>query len=460
LCRRAGFGATSAELDTLSAIPTINELVDHIVDDPRNFGIPKLSPSMPGAGKPTSDDRARGTMEKIGQWYLQRMAASSFVPPAGKAGKNSAGALREKMVLFWHGLLVSSMEKPESFNNHPTIAAQHTLFRRLALDDFQTLLTETSRDPGMLIYLDNWLSTADNPNENYARELQELFSVGVGNFNQTDVVAAARAGTGYTLGKKNVYIFDPGIHDNGTKTFNGVAANWDLLDAAGNSGGHGIVQYLCTTRRPDVAKYVGKILWQYFASFTPSATTLNDVVAGFTQSGRLWVPDALKTIFNHPDFWAAPARAGKVKNPVDWTVACIKAFGITKLPHYRNRTDPINENMQPMGMQLFFQPNVFGWWRRPETRWIGFPAFTAKVDILNALLDVALKDRKHPLYTLQTKPSDVATDTVLGWFGIDPTTAGPTRTRAIEMLDSQSSGYWRVRNLAKLIALSPAGQAN
>lgn len=116
--------------------------------------------------------------------------------------------------------------------------------------------------------------------------------------------------------------------------------------------------------------------------------------------------------------------------------------------------------MQPMGMQVFFQPNVFGWWRRPETRWLGFPAFSAKVQVLNSLLDVAMKSAKHPLFSLQSKPSDVAVDTVLGWFFIDPATAGPTRTRAIQMVDAESSGYWRVRNLARLIALSPAAQAN
>ncbi len=464
LCRRAGFGATSDELDALSTQPSINALVDTIVDDPRNYGLPKLSPNLPPPGKATGDFKAQTAMERSGRWYLERMSATRFVAPANNSGLKVPAPLREKMTLFWHGLLVSSMEKPEVYNQHPTVVAQHRLLRLYALDDYQTLLTEVSRDPAMLLYLDNWLSTADNPNENYAREVQELFSLGVGKYSQAEVVAAAKAGTGYTLDEKIKSIFDPDIHDNNNKTFFGVTANWDLIGSAGNSGGHDIIQYICTAKQALVAEFIGRLLWQYFASFTPSAPTLAAVVAGFTQSGQLQVKDALKTIFKHPDFWAAPARSGKVKNPAEWVVTCVRALQIKKMPRYRNNADAVSEAMHPMGLMLFFQPNVSGWWRKPETKWIGFPSFTSKIEIVDTLVDAALKSKKHPLWGLASQSSDVAVDTILGWFGVDPATAGPTRTRAIEMFDSQVADdigtYVRVRNLARLVALSPAAQIN
>jgi len=462
LCRRAGFGATSSELDTLSAQPSIDALVDTIVGDPRNFGPIKPSPSMPSAGSPGKKPDA--AMEKIGRWYLQRMTDARFV--VSNAKSKVASPLREKMILFWHGLLVSSVTKPEVADRHPTLAGQHALFRNLALDDFQNLIAQTSRDPAMLIYLDNWISTADNPNENFAREVQELMTIGVGNYTQDDVVAAARAGTGYTLtdSKKSTFVFNPDDHDDGQKTFYGVTANWDLLGNAGNSGGHDVLPYICTNKQSLVATFVGKAMWQYFASFAPSATTLADVAAGFTQSGQLSISDALKTIFKHPDFWATPARTGKVKNPVEWVVTSMKALSITKLPSYHYGTDPVNDNMGPMGMMLFNQPNVSGWWHKPETRWIGFPAFAAKVDALDAMLDVALKNKKNPLWSLASQPADTAVDNAFGLWGVDPTTAGPSRARAIDMVNAQIadniSTYWRVRNIARVIALSPDAQAN
>src|SRR5262249_628299 len=134
-----------------------------------------------------------------------------------------------------------------------------------------------------------------------------------------------------------------------------------------------------------------------------------------------------------------------------------RALGVEKLPYYHYGTDAVNDNMGAMGMMLFNQPNVSGWWHKPETRWIGIPAFSGKVEIMDALLNVALKSKKHPLYGLVNQPSATAVDTVLGWWGIDPTTAGPTRARAIEMADQQKaddiSSYWRVRNLARVVAL-------
>ncbi|MDZ4826468.1 MAG: DUF1800 family protein [Actinomycetota bacterium] len=464
LCRRAGFGASASEITTLSAHPTISALVDAIVDDPRNISTLKPRPVAPRGNR---DEGYRGYVRivKLGRWYLERMSASRFAPTGTPTQvKYVPAPLLEKMTLFWHGLLVSSAQKPQNLSENFTLLDQHNLFRTHALGNFQTLLSDTSKDPAMLIYLDNALSTKDLVNENYGREVLELFSLGVGNYTQTDVIGASRAGTGYTLDSRAKYKFDAAIHDNTTKTFFGVDGNWDLTGAAATSGGLDVVPHLCTTKQVEVSTYLAKLLFQYFAHFTPSPATISDIATGFRQSGQLNIKDALKTIFNHPDFWSATARAGKMKTPPEWVAACGRALALKTLPRYGNGDDGISGATDQMGLFLFNQPSVFGWWRRPEPRWIGYPAFVAKVDAINSMAGQALSKGTHPVYTLGAMPTATAVDTVLGWFLVDPATAGATRTRAIEMLDRQRTegvgDYWEHLNLIRFIALSPAVQVN
>ncbi len=459
LCRRAGFGASESEIDALSAKATLDALVDAVVDDPRNSGTVKVKPALP---KGNHDPGYGGYVKvvQLGRWWLERMSAARF------ATANTAvpAPLREKMILFWHGLLVSSFLKPQLAAQNFSLANQHLLFRANALGDYETLLSAVSRDPAMLIYLDNWISERDFVNENYGRELLELFALGVGNYTQTEVVAAAKSGTGYTLDRSGRFLFKGGYHDTSIKSFFGFNANWDLTGVAGDSGGNNVVPYLCTGKQVEVSRYIGKLLFQYFAHFTPSASTLDDVAAGFRQSGRLSIKDAVKTILKHPDFWSATARNGKAKMPPEWVAVCGRALALTKFPKGRHGDDQISTATDAMGLFLFNQPSVFGWWRRPETRWIGYPAFAAKVDLLNVFANEALRSPRHRLYTLAGMTTADAVDTVFRWFLVDPATAGAAHTRAIAMLDElrteHAGSYWEALNLFRFAALSPAVQVN
>ena len=264
----------------------------------------------------------------LGLWVLDRMKDArfvrSFVTTNGvrkkkkrkrlirqRAAEETSRAswpnpLREKLVLFWHGLLVSSLDKDLVYCHHSTLRAQNLLFRDKGLGDFGALLEATSVDPAMLYYLDNWISTKDNPNENYARELLELFSLGVGSYSKGDVVAAARAGTGYTINPATGvdHVFYRPAHDYGDKTFDARTSNWDLAGNAGGANTLDLVEHLVTStgKGQVAARTLAKLLWQYFAHFTPSKSVVDEIANAALASGRVNVSAALRAIFKHAEF--------------------------------------------------------------------------------------------------------------------------------------------------------------
>ncbi len=394
LCRRAGFGASAAEIQDLASAPSLPALVDRILQDARLSAPPLESPAPPAlSASDCNGTAAFFETQALGRWVLDRMANARFVLSFKKKRKKRLKEeralahvphpLREKMTLFWHGLLVSSLDKDLVYCHHPTLLTQDRLFRRLALGDFGALLAATSTDPAMLYYLDNWISTAAKPNENYARELLELFSLGVGSYGQGEVTAAARAGTGYTINPQSgvAPLFYAPIHDYGQKTFFGLAGNWDLVGDAGGSATRDLVEHLVTAggQGPQCARTLARLLWQFFAHFTPSDALVGEIAQAALASGRINIAPALRAIFTHPDFYGSAARAGKVKNPVEFVVGLLKALGLSApVEPTNNNLDVPQYLMGDMGLQLFRQPNVFGWWRRPETRWIHVPGFQAR----------------------------------------------------------------------------------
>lgn len=464
LCRRAGFGATAAEIKKLSALGSIAAVVERILTDPRNLtATPVESPAPPTMSPPTPDcssDAPWQETHRLGAWFLKRMVDARFI---------GTGAVphpvREKLTLFLHGLLVSSLDKDANYCAHVTLLGQHRLFRKMCFGDYADLLREVSRDPAMLLYLDNWYSVIDNPNENYARELMELFSIGVGNYTQDDVVAVARAGTGYSLNDTHTrHEFHGTDHDGGAdKTYFGLTGNWDLVGTAGGPPANVVITQLCGAKQALVAKFIGRLLWQYYAHFTPSDAVLADVAAGFTRSGKLVMMDALRTIFNHPEFYGPTARAGKVKNPVEWMVVLFRGLNIS-FPMGDSGLDDLQWSMEPMNMVLFRQPNVFGWWRRPETKWIGLPTIQEKASFGGWMISRALDNPKHPLWKAKKLDPAAAVSAVATVLQTPLPASSPTRTRATALVTANRAGHvgdwWTVYNLALFLLLSPEQNLN
>ncbi len=349
LLRRAGFGATIEEVDALASLD-LPAIVDQLLD----FSVNPADPPPASLGDPGVGDWEQ--VVHLQQWWLDRMAT---VPHP----------LQEKLTLFWHGHFATGQEK---VNNARDMYDQNHLFRAEGLHSFENLVQKMSLQVAMLIYLDNDPNQKGAPNENFARELLELFTLGVNQYTQDDVVAAARAWTGHNVdynATPRAYRFYPTRHDNGTKTFMGQAQNWD---------GPQIITRVLTQepQKSIAARFIAKKLWTFFAYANPSSATLDDVVAPFVASD-LDVATLLRTIFLHPEFYSPTARQGLVRSPVEWVVACLKALGLTAA-----QTNP-QWWMEQMGQQLFYPPNVAGW--KNNAYWLNSTALWARADFARNL---------------------------------------------------------------------------
>jgi uncharacterized protein (DUF1800 family) len=469
LCKRAGFGATGAELQFLAAQHlSLASLVDALLADVRLAAAPIYATPAPNMSPPTCVGfEPYFETQELGRWVLDRMTQSrfvlSFVTTSGvkkkkkrkKLEKQRAAEivanlhqphpLREKMTLFWHGLLVSSLDKDLVYCHHATLLKQNLLFRDQALGDFGNLLAAASVDPAMLYYLDNWISTATNPNENYARELMELFSLGVGNYTHDDVIAAARAGTGYTiLPSTGVdHIFYGPAHDYAAKTFFARSGNWDLVGNAGGQGTLDLVEHLVTASGAGAiaARTLAKLLWQFFAHFTPSAALVDEIATAALARGRVNVRDALRAVFTHAEFYGSAARTGKVRNPVEYVVGLLRALALPAPYDMAQRLDVVQYLMSDMGIQLFHQPNVFGWWRRPETRWVSVPGFQARQLTAGYLAVVAAQNAAHALRGWVRGTPESALDTIFGALGAPLAANSQVRARGVQLMtDLRAAG--------------------
>ena len=189
--------------------------------------------------------------------------------------------LQEKMVLFWHGHLVSGLPETRVAEH---MGMQLDLFRRLATGNFKELVLAVSRDPAMLSYLDNNSNRKGKPNENYARELLELFTMGIGNYTEQDIREAARAFTGWTF-VGNEFVFQRNQHDEGTKTFLGRTGNWDGTD---------IVDVIF--QQPATARFLPRRLWEFLAYLAPEEALVEELSDTFRR-GRWEIKPLLRTIF-------------------------------------------------------------------------------------------------------------------------------------------------------------------
>jgi uncharacterized protein (DUF1800 family) len=334
LLRRAGFGGTASQISSLTGqdwATTVDQLLDFS--------------AAPADVEPAflTDDNL-GDWEKefeLQAWWLDRMATSTT-------------PLQEKLTLFWHGHFATANNK---VNDARLMYLQNALFRSMAAGNFRDLVQQMSLQPAMLIWLDNDPNTKGHPNENFARELMELFILGVNQYTQDDVVASARAWTGHNTldSDRTVYHFYPNRHDTGMKTFMGVTQNWDGPD---------IINFILrddATRKNLAARFIAKKLWSFFAYPSPDDAIVTTITDAFLTSD-LSIAELLRAIFNHPAFLSDTAKQGLVRSPAEWVVACMRSVNLTAAT--------LNPQwwMEDMGQQLFEPPNVSGW--RQNKTWL------------------------------------------------------------------------------------------
>jgi len=418
LLRRAGFAPTAAEIAALSG-GTIAAAVEHVLDR-------SLVPAV--VEPPELTDPSKGEWDRsvaLYQWWIERM-------------RTTPAPLAEKMVVFWHGHFVSGLDKC-------TVAQmwqQLELFRTQGMGSFHNLAQAVALNPAMLTYLDNQYNVVGSPNENFARELMELFTLGIGNYAQDDVVASARAWTGYGLTTDGTaFELHPADHDNANKTFLGTTKDWSGPD---------IIDEICAgSMKPVCARWIARKVWSFFAHPDPEPTVLDDVTAALLASSDLDITALLRAVFNHPAFYSAECKQGLVRTPTEFMVAALRYLGITAVGDSGGHPEWWADDM---GQRLLYPPNVAGW--GSNAYWIGFSAYQARANYARFLTWGAPSSLLGDT-TAKPNPADAVAE-ALATFGIASPTAHTTGWMTDWLASERSAQGWAERvNLITLSLLTP-----
>ncbi len=365
LMRRAGFGATREELEEKVELG-YEKVVEQL-----------LYPSGDSGCLPDDlirryhvDQSELRQLDGAGAYWLYRMITTNH-------------PLEEKLALFWHGLFATGYAK---LNQARALLNQIDMFRRVGFGSFENVLVELSRDPAMIIWLDNNDNHDGAINENYGRELLELFSMGIGNYSEDDIKEASRAFTGWTL-KNAEYMsmramkdsiwpygriawhfeFRDDDHDTGEKRF---------LGERGELNGEDVVDIIC--RQEATARFICTRLFQFFAADSISEEgeqAIEQMMASYFESGYE-IRSVLRTLFNSEYFRGEAARYARVKAPVETVVGAIRMAG-----SYREPTLGVNQLANQaffMGQGLLQPPTVEGWHEGVE--WIDSGSLVERVN--------------------------------------------------------------------------------
>ncbi|MEL7498432.1 MAG: DUF1800 domain-containing protein [Planctomycetota bacterium] len=321
LFRRAAFGGTIDEIDNAVAKgleSTINDLFAQIEDD-------SIDKEMETAARLVSGS---ADARQLAAWWLLRMVRtnSPFV---------------EKVTLFWHGHFATGAEK---VNNARAMFRQNQLLRKHAFGKFEPLVKDISSDVAMLVYLDSEENRRTRPNENYARELMELFCLGPGNYSEEDIKEIARCFTGWTI-RKNQFRFNEHHHDKNTKAFLGVSGNYDGNDAVS-----------IVLKQPAAPRFIAKKLIRYFVADEIELTDrFVQPVADRLRETDFDIRDTIRMILTSHVFYSPVAMGHKIKSPVELTVGFLRFFEAT------TNVTLLTNRIADLGQLPLYPPNVKGW---------------------------------------------------------------------------------------------------
>jgi uncharacterized protein (DUF1800 family) len=402
LLRRAGFGATTAEAAAFSQrgfTPTLDALVDfHSTPDDVDalIGQDGYSAVTPSAGGMDPFSPASYINDARQRWLFRMV--------------HGRRPLQEKMALFWHQHFATAYSKLANAvggpgatqmmaaraSEHPSgLRGEIELFRDYALPYFRDLLIEVARHPAMLYWLDGRLNTKARPQENFAREVMELFTIGVGEFTESDVYAGARVFTGWNLRRIGdardplgffEFFYNGGQHDTGAKTFSFPihADGSKTIPARAESGGmqDGIDLLTALARHPSTGRRLAQKLWSFFVSEVraPDAGFVDRIAAVYTRSNGHMAP-VVRAVLSSREFDAPDSYFARFSWPVEFVARALKEIG------YAGFT--LNSALGPlsnMGQQLFEPPDVAGWERGPA--WFTTAAMLARMNFASTLTRV------------------------------------------------------------------------
>ena len=357
LLRRAGFGGDWAAVASAMA-STPDAIVDALLAAPASAPPPGPWTTQPPFAQFNDQARAQYTtwMRDTQEWWFSRMVSP-------------ADMLREKMTLFWHNHFVS-----EFLTVYVTqqMYRQNQLFRQYAFGDFRELTAAVTIDPAMLVYLDGNDNRAGNPNENYARELLELFTLGVGtygsgeaHYTEHDIVELSRALTGWRVNGLEPE-FRPARFDNGEKTIFGTTAVFGLAEGTTNVIHHIFEQIDTDHGRRRAAVFLCEKLYTWFVASAPDP----EIVAGMAETleTSAWnVGPVLRQLLTSEHFFEENVMGALIKSPIDFTAGAITAFDLAPTMARQNTSLARPDQHDPLmvlwylSQRLFYHPNVKGW---------------------------------------------------------------------------------------------------
>ncbi len=431
LLRRFGFGASEAEIDYYvkdgwkSAVEKL--LSPEGVDEQLEFPVESME-----------NDKGNIQVQQVAGWWVGWMLMTRR-------------PLVHKMASFWHNHFATSGDK---VTQPYLMAAQNEIFVTKGLGKFEELLMETSKDPAMLIWLDGQLNIKGRANENFAREIMELFTLGVGNYTEKDIQEAARAFTGWSFTRNNrgkkgraEYVFKAPLHDSGVKT---------VLGKTGNLTGEEVISHIC--QMPRTAEFLTEKIWKWFVSDNPAPATIKAFAKTFHESG-LDIKVLLKSIMLSEEFYSPKVVRRLIKNPIDFTVSTLRAMGIGENIRTRLAAEADNDKKRgvlgpaqgayvtskAMGMWILFPPDVSGW--KPGESWITSATMVERIQWANKLMGLgnargaAGGNLKYPIYQL---------------LAADPTTFGIAK-KLCSVYDAPLEGA-KLAKLAEAAEKEMAGQ--
>jgi hypothetical protein len=365
LLRRAGFGAGAQDM-ALYASLGFNGAVDRLLNYQQVSDAEmenRLNALNLDLNKPADQQR----------WWLLRMAWTQR-------------PLLEKMTLFWHGVLTSSFRKVGGPQSYIRMIVQNQFLRAHAFDTFDNIMLGITSDPAMLFYLDLTKSRKNRPNENYAREMMELFTIGLGHYTQQDVSEGAVALTGWhVVGQTATSRYNPRDHNNLVKRYLGHTGNLDYKD---------VVNIL--VNHPAAPWFICRKLFTFFVYENPSNDDLSPLVDTYVKSNHN-MGAVMRTLLLSPQFSSAQAYRSRIKSPVEFVTGAYRALNI------QGDGSGLQSMMTLMGQTLFDPPNVAGWpGDKVSAYWLNSGTWMARLNYIDLLL-VGSRNRNvpHPPLDLQ-----------------------------------------------------------
>jgi len=370
LLERAGFGGLPEEIEKL-AIMTPREAVRHFVyfGNISNSHLPSFDHSgIHDAGlepfpasrqattelakktgealgikaKPLGNRRLQPIVNKFFYWLRASMLETNRVAYWwANRMLSSTHPLEEKMALFWHGHFAASENKIRDYRK---LLNQLNVFYEEGTGNFRSLMIAVAKDPGMLSFLDAGINVRGAPNENFAREIMELFTMGVGQYTENDIREAARAFTGWNYNDLN-FVFNENQHDRGVKKFLGQEGDFDGVD---------IINVIL--EQPVTANYLAGKIYRYFVrqDLDPK---VQEQLGKLLRDGDYEIKPFLEMIFMSRDFYSRPSVGTQIKSPVQLAISTFRKLGSEKVPGIPD----FNQITASLGQHLFWPPTVAGW---------------------------------------------------------------------------------------------------